>query len=93
MDDDSVTLLLGFGIRDVDASEIHPFEVLITVTHGEVIIGDTNGYAEIFTDCCLLYLCQRWERWSSFDSTDNVDNPRTNLLLLRYKSVTLMSKE
>jgi hypothetical protein len=47
VDDDSVTFLPGFGIRDVDASEIHPFEVLITATHGEVIIDDTNGYDEI----------------------------------------------
>jgi hypothetical protein len=58
MDDDSVTLLLGFGIRDVDASEIHPFEVLITVTHGEVIIGDTNGYDEIYFELRLLSFSQ-----------------------------------
>ncbi len=38
VDEDSVTLLPGFCIRDVDASEIHPLEVLISVTHGEVII-------------------------------------------------------
>ena len=41
MDEDSVTLLPGFGIRDVDASEIHPLEVLISVTHGEVIIDQS----------------------------------------------------